>query len=103
MHTHTHTHTYAHTHTVVKAVSSINSAVDAGDPQVTLEALKAPAAKVRSITDECVETYHEELSHAKQEKLDAGMSTDLEGWLLSDVCYMYIYMLVLCPILNRHM
>jgi len=71
-HIHTHTHTHTHTHAVVKAVSAINAAVDGGDPESTLEALKAPPASIRSITEECAQTYQEKLLQARQEKMEAG-------------------------------
>ena len=58
--------------TVVKAVSTINAAIDSGDPEPLMEALTAPAAGIRSITAECAESYQEKLSQAKQEKVEAG-------------------------------
>ena len=58
--------------TVVKAVSTINAAIDSEDPEPLMEALTAPAAGIRSITAECAESYQEKLSQAKQEKVEAG-------------------------------
>ena len=57
---------------MAKAIYSINSAVASGDPSATLEALKTPTAGIRSITEECAETYVEKLAAARQEKVDAG-------------------------------
>ena len=67
-----HVTSHAHSHTVVKAVSAINAAVDGGDPESTLDALKAPQASIRSITEECAQTYQEKLLQARQEKVEAG-------------------------------
>ena len=68
---------------MVKAVSAINAAVDGGDPESTLETLKAPPASIRSITEECAESYQEKLLQARQEKMEAGRfggGEDERGW-----------------------
>ena len=54
-------------HTVAKAVSVINWAVDSGDSAATLVALQAPAANLRSITEECAADYTRSLAEAKSQ------------------------------------
>ena len=67
-----HACTHTHTHADAEAVSAINRAVESSDPAATLEAIKAPTVSIRSITDECTETYLERLREARQEKVDSG-------------------------------
>ena len=62
---------------MAKAVSLINSAVDSGDPAATLSALQAPAASIRSVTEECATDYAESLTAAKSEK----GGEEGEGWV----------------------
>lgn len=59
-------------HAVVTAISAINGAVVGCDPVVTMATLNAPAAAIRSITDECAAAYNEKLAAARQDKLDSG-------------------------------
>ncbi len=59
---------------MAQSIAAINQALESDDPAATLEALRAPAAAVRSVTDECAETYHEKLALARQEKVEAGES-----------------------------
>ena len=63
-------------HTVAKAVSVINWAVDSGDSAATLVALQAPAANLRSITEECAADYTRSLAEAKSQRV--GEKGD--GW-----------------------
>lgn len=72
MHTQMYSRTTTHAHTVARAVSGINSAVSANDASATMEAIKAPQVVIRSITDECTDTYLEKLRTAVQEKIDNG-------------------------------
>ena len=64
---------------VAKAVSAINQAVEGGDAEATLEALKAPAANLRSITDTCAKDYASSLAQARQQKAEAGAEAG-DGW-----------------------
>ena len=64
---------------VAKAVSVINQAVESGDPEATLVALQAPAANLRSVTEECAADYTSSLAAAKKEKMECG-GEDGEGW-----------------------
>ena len=57
---------------VARAVASINSKVDSGDASVTLEALKASVANIRSISDECADAYCKKLAEAKAKKIQDG-------------------------------
>lgn len=57
---------------MVEAISAINSAAASGDTAATMAALKAPAASVRSVTEECAESYTEKLAAARQHKVDSG-------------------------------
>lgn len=66
--------------TVAKAVTSINQAVESGDPAATLLALQAPAANIRSITEECAADYTSGLAAAREEKIQEG-GDDGEGWM----------------------
>ena len=61
---------------MAKAVSVINLAVDSGDSAATLAALQAPAANLRSITEECAADYTKNLAEAKSE-----MGEESEGWV----------------------
>ena len=65
---------------MAKAVSVINQAVESGDPEATLVALQAPAANLRSVTEECAANYTSSLAAAKKEKMEAG-GDDGEGWV----------------------
>ena len=49
-------------------MSAINKSVVEGSPEEVLSALKAPVAGIRSITDECADTYQEKLRTARAEK-----------------------------------
>ena len=53
---------------VAKAVHEINEMVKSSDSASTLTALKSSDLMLRSITEECSDTYHEKLSQAKSEK-----------------------------------
>lgn len=53
---------------LAQSVCAINSAVESGNAPTTLEALKSPAAGLRSITDECADTYHLKLTESQAEK-----------------------------------
>ena len=57
---------------MAESICAINSTVETGDPKATLMALKSYAACVRSITDDCAETYVEKLAAARQEKVESG-------------------------------
>ena len=57
---------------VAESICAINSSVEGGNPKQALLALKGYAACIRSITDECAETYVEKLAAARQEKVEAG-------------------------------
>ena len=59
-----------------KAISVINWAVDSGDPAATLVALQAPAANLRSVTEECAADYTMSLAEAKGKK----EGEEGEGW-----------------------
>lgn len=73
---------------VAEAISAINSAVTLDDPSATMEALKGPPAEIRSITDECVETYVEKLAAARQEKVDTGRGgCTYQGRSVGWVCF----------------
>ena len=66
--------------TVVKAVCAINQAVESGDSSATLVALQAPAANLRSVTEECATDYTHSLSEARSEKAERG-GRDGDGWM----------------------
>ena len=66
--------------TVAKAVCVINQAVESGDPEATLAALQAPAANIRSVTEECAADYTSSLAVARREKEEQG-GEDGEGWM----------------------
>ena len=53
---------------MAKAVHEINEMVKSSDSASTLAALKSSDLMLRSITEECSDTYHEKLSQAKSEK-----------------------------------
>ena len=57
---------------VVEAICAINTAVVSGDSLAILRSLTVSSAGVRSITDECAQTYLEKLAAAKQHKIDTG-------------------------------
>jgi Ras GTPase-activating-like protein IQGAP1 len=61
---------------LVKAVSVINWAVDSGDSAATLVALQAPAANLRSITEECAADYTRSLAEAKSQRV----GEEGDGW-----------------------
>lgn len=61
---------------MAKAVSVINWAVESGDPAATLAALQAPAASLRSVTEECAADYTRNLNVARCEK----GGDDGNGW-----------------------
>lgn len=65
---------------VAKAVCAINQAVESGDPAATLVALQAPAANLRSVTEECATAYTHSLSDARSEKAERG-GVDAGGWM----------------------
>ena len=60
---------------VAKAVSAINKAVVEAGPGEVLAVLKSPAPAVRSLTDECAQSYQSKLREAVEEKKARG-----EGW-----------------------
>ncbi|KAL5481649.1 hypothetical protein EMCRGX_G021851 [Ephydatia muelleri] len=64
---------------LARAVASINSKVDSGDASVTLEALKASVANIRSISDECADAYCKKLAEAKAKKIQDGV-LESGGW-----------------------
>ena len=53
---------------VAKAVHDINETVRSSESASTLTALKSSELSLRSITDECSETYHEKLLQARDGK-----------------------------------
>ncbi len=57
---------------VAESICGINSTVETGNPKATLLALKGYAACIRSITDDCAETYVEKLTEARKEKAEFG-------------------------------
>ena len=48
-------------------VCTINSSLATSDPATTLASLKAPELALRSITDECANTYHEKLAATRND------------------------------------
>lgn len=71
-------------------MSSINRALENDDPASTLEAIKEPTISIRSITDNCTESYHEKLRAARQEKVEKGLA-DNEGWSAHSIRGGYTY------------
>lgn len=65
---------------MARAVCTINQALDIEDPVATLVALQAPAANLRSVTEECAMDYKCSLVAARLEKAERGGS-DGEGWM----------------------
>lgn len=76
---------------VAHVVCTINSSLATSDPATTLASLKAPELSLRSITDECADTYHEKLAAARNDKptgkelgkslmLDYVLFLDESGW-----------------------
>ena len=60
------------TNAVAVAVAAINkAAVEAGSGEL-LEALKASATALRSLTDDCADSYQEKLREARDEKAARG-------------------------------
>ena len=57
---------------VAKAVSAINKAVVEAGPGELLVVLKSPAPALRSLTDECAESYQSKLGEAVEEKRARG-------------------------------
>ncbi|KAM6257192.1 ras GTPase-activating-like protein IQGAP1 [Porphyrio hochstetteri] len=53
-------------------ILAINEAVDRGDVNQTLSALRSPDVGLYGVTPECAETYQRELSEAKRRKAAAG-------------------------------
>jgi hypothetical protein len=65
---------------LVASVSAINKSVVEGSPEEVLSALKAPVAGIRSITDECADTYQEKLRTARAEKGEKLGEDGDQGW-----------------------
>lgn len=63
---------------LAKAVSAINKAVVEAGPGEVLAVLKSPAPAVRSLTDECAESYQSKLREAVEEK-KARVGEDTSG------------------------
>lgn len=59
---------------VAKMICSINDSLKSDDSEATLNELKSHDLALRSITDECCQTYHEKLAAARNEK-SAGALT----------------------------
>ena len=57
---------------MAKAVSAINKAVVEAGPGELLVVLKSPAPALRSLTDECAESYQSKLREAGEEKRARG-------------------------------
>lgn len=64
------------TPTVSQAIQAINEAVDSGDATQTLAALRTPGASLYGITPECAQTYHDDLTKIKNDKMKEGKSVE---------------------------
>ena len=53
---------------MARVVCTINDNLATSDVATTLGSLKAPELALRSITDECADTYHEKLAAARNDK-----------------------------------
>ncbi|XP_034756385.1 ras GTPase-activating-like protein IQGAP1 [Etheostoma cragini] len=55
-----------------RSIQAINEAVDTGDPAQTLAALRNPGSGLYGVTSECAQTYQDDLSKIKNEKMAKG-------------------------------
>lgn len=53
---------------MARVICTINDNLDTSDSATTLGSLKAPELALRSITDECADTYQEKLAAARNDK-----------------------------------
>lgn len=57
---------------VSQSIQAINEAVEGGDAAQTLAALRNPGAGLYGVTQECAQTYQDDLAKIKGEKKKAG-------------------------------
>uniref|UniRef100_A0A8C0F801 IQ motif containing GTPase activating protein 1 n=1 Tax=Bubo bubo TaxID=30461 RepID=A0A8C0F801_BUBBB len=62
-------------------ILAINEAVDHGDVNQTLSALRSPDVGLYGVTPECAETYQRELLEVKRRKMAAGKGGDGSEWV----------------------
>ena len=81
---------------MAKAVSTINKAVVGASSGELLVALKSPAPALRSLTDECAESYQSKLREAVEEKRGRGEGPGLSPLLcgLGRVHCVYVHVCV---------
>lgn len=65
---------------VSQSIQKINEAVDSGDAAQTLAALRNPGTGLYGVTSECAQTYQEDLTRIKNEKMKEG-EEQIDGWM----------------------
>ncbi|XP_069793871.1 ras GTPase-activating-like protein IQGAP2 isoform X2 [Narcine bancroftii] len=76
-------------HSLAVAISDINSAIEKGDPQMTLTAIQSSNVITRGVVPECSDTYQNELFEAKKQKSDDGPNGSL--WVMHKIKDKYEY------------
>ncbi|XP_072113979.1 ras GTPase-activating-like protein IQGAP2 isoform X1 [Mobula birostris] len=76
-------------HSLATAISDINSAVEKGDPQLTLAALQSSKISAREVVPECSNTYQNKLFEAKKQKSGDGPNESL--WVMHKIKGIYEY------------
>ncbi|XP_043919900.1 ras GTPase-activating-like protein IQGAP2 [Protopterus annectens] len=72
-------------------MAAVNLAIEKGDEQQTLSALQAPEAGLRGVVTECADAYFNELSEAKQQKVNEAEGDCKSVWIKHRVKGQYDY------------
>ncbi|XP_048383116.1 ras GTPase-activating-like protein IQGAP2 isoform X2 [Stegostoma tigrinum] len=76
-------------HCLAVAISKINSAIEMGDPQLTLTTMQSSNITARGLVPECADTYQNELSEAKRKK--TGDEPNGSMWVMHKIKDKYAY------------
>ncbi|XP_048449786.1 ras GTPase-activating-like protein IQGAP2 [Rhincodon typus] len=76
-------------HCLAVAISKINSAIEMGDPQLTLTTIQSSNITARGLVPECADTYQNELSEAKRKK--TGDEPNGSVWVMHKIKDKYAY------------
>ncbi|XP_067838793.1 ras GTPase-activating-like protein IQGAP2 [Heptranchias perlo] len=71
------------------AISEVNSAIEKGDSQLTLTAIRSPNITMRGVVPECADTYQNELSETKKQK--SGDGPNGSAWVMHKIKDKYEY------------
>ncbi|GCB74694.1 hypothetical protein scyTo_0003785 [Scyliorhinus torazame] len=76
-------------HCLAVALSEVNSAIEKGDPQLTLTTLQSSNVTPRGVIPECAEIYQDELSEIKKQK--TGDEPNGSVWVMHKIKDKYEY------------